>query len=215
MSITTESIRNVAIAGHGATGKTSLIEAILYSAGVIDRPETIESGKTTSDYTDEEISRGLSIHTTLAHLNWQDHKINLLDTPGAADFVGEVVAAFRAAESAMMVIAARAGVQIETIKLWRRLNQRDMPRFVFINKLDEERANFQAVVDDLNEKFEKTFVPVVIPIGVADDFRGVVNLIEQKAYMIPAEGSKETAVDIPDEFKDQVDALFLLTMLEE
>ncbi|MFP4375992.1 MAG: elongation factor G [Spirochaetales bacterium] len=208
MSITTESIRNVAIAGHGATGKTSLIEAILYSAGVIDRPETIESGKTTSDYTDEEISRGLSIHTTLAHLNWQDHKINLLDTPGAADFVGEVVAAFRAAESAMMVIAARAGVQIETIKLWRRLNQRDMPRFVFINKLDEERANFQAVVDDLNEKFEKTFVPVVIPIGVADDFRGVVNLIEQKAYMIPAEGSKETAVDIPDEFKDQVDEAY-------
>ena len=208
MSITTESIRNVAVAGHGATGKTSLIESILFTGGVIARPETVESGKTVSDYTDEEISSGFSIHTTLSHLSWNDHKINVLDTPGAADFVGEVVAAFRAAESTMLVVGARAGVQIETIKLWRRLNQREMPRFVFVNKMDEERASFDGVVSDLSEKFDKTFVPVVIPIGEGDEYRGVVNLIEQKAYMAPGAGKAETAIDIPDDLRERVDSAY-------
>jgi elongation factor G len=208
MSITTESIRNVAIAGHGATGKTSLVESILFTGGVISRAESVESGKTVSDYTDEEISSGFSIHTTLSHLNWSDHKINVLDTPGAADFIGEVVAAFRAAESTILVVGARAGVQIETIKLWRRLNQRDMPRLVFVNKMDEERANFDSVVSDLTEKFDKTFVPVVIPIGEGDEYRGVINLIEQKAYMIPEAGKTETVVEIPADQKERVEAAY-------
>lgn len=205
MSITTDSIRNVAVAGHGTTGKTALVESLLYSAGVIDRPETIESGKTVSDFTDEEISNNFSIHTSLAHLNWADTKINLLDTPGASDFVGEVVAAFRAAESSMMVVGARAGVQIETIKLWRRLEQRDMPRFVFVNRMDEERADFEAVLNDLGEKFDKTFVPVAIPIGAGADYRGVVSLIEMKAYMTPEAGAKESAVDIPEDMQSAVE----------
>ncbi|MFW5684813.1 MAG: elongation factor G [Spirochaetota bacterium] len=205
MSITTDSIRNVAVAGHGATGKTALVESILFSAGVIDRAETIESGKTVSDFTDEEVSNKFSIHSSLVHLTWDDHKMNLLDTPGASDFVGEVVAAFRAAESAMMVVGARAGVQIETIKLWRRLEQRGMPRFVFVNKMDEERADFAAVLTDLSEKFDRTFVPVVIPVGSGADFQGVVNLIEMKAYMTPAAGEKEKAVDIPAEMQSAVD----------
>lgn len=204
MSITTDSIRNVAIAGHGTTGKTALVESMLFSAGVIARAESIDSGKTTSDFTDEEISSKFSVHTSLAHMNWGDHKVNLLDTPGASDFVGEVVTAFRAAESAMMVIGARAGVQIETIKLWRRLNQRNMPRFVFVNKMDEERADFQNAVGDLSEKFDITFVPVTIPIGSGSDFRGVINLIEMKAYMVPSDG-KEKAEEIPAEMQAAVD----------
>ena len=208
MSITTESIRNVALAGHGATGKTSLVEAILYSAGVIDRPEHVESGRTVSDYTDEEISSGFSIHTTLGHLNWNDHKINVLDTPGASDFVGEVVAAFRAAESAMLVVGARAGVQIETIKLWRRLNQRNMPRFVFVNKIDEERADFANVIADLSEKFDMTFVPIVIPIGEGNEHAGVINLIEQKAYLVPEPGKTEVAIDIPEDQKEREQAAY-------
>jgi elongation factor G len=205
MSITTDSIRNVAVAGHGTTGKTALVESLLFSAGVISRAESIESGKTVCDFTDEEIANGLSIHTALAHANWLDHKINLLDTPGAADFIGEVVAAFRSAESAMLVVGARSGVQIETIKLWRRLEQRDMPRFVFVNRMDEERADFDAVLTDLGEKFGKTFVPVVIPIGSGSDFRGVVNLIEMKAYMTPAAGERESAIDIPADLQSTVD----------
>lgn len=205
MSITTDSIRNVAVAGHGTTGKTALVESLLYSAGAIDRPETVESGKTVSDFTDEEIANTFSIHTALAHLNWADTKINLLDTPGASDFVGEVVAAFRAAESSMMVVGARAGVQIETIKLWRRLDQREMPRFVFVNRMDEERADFAAVLNDLGEKFDKTFVPVTIPIGTGPDYRGVVSLIEMKAYVTPEAGGTESPVDIPEDMQSAVE----------
>jgi elongation factor G len=205
MSITTDSIRNVAVAGHGTTGKTALVESILFSAGAIARPETVESGKTVSDFTDEEIANTFSIHTALTHLTWDDHKVNLLDTPGASDFVGEVVTAFRAAESAMMVVGARAGVQIETIKLWRRLDQRTMSRFVFVNRMDEERADFDSVLNDLNEKFDKTFVPITIPIGSGPDFRGIVNLIEMKAYMVPEPGAKEQPVEIPEDMQAAVD----------
>ncbi|MFW5717831.1 MAG: elongation factor G [Spirochaetota bacterium] len=205
MSITTDSIRNVAVAGHGTTGKTALVESLLYSAGAIDRPETVESGKTVSDFTDEEIANNFSIHTALAHLNWADAKVNLLDTPGASDFIGEVVAAFRAAESSMMVVGARAGVQIETIKLWRRLDQREMPRFVFVNRMDEERADFTAVLNDLGEKFDKTFVPVTIPIGAGPEYRGVVSLIEMKAYMTPEAGGTESPVDIPEDMQSAVE----------
>ncbi len=195
-------IRNIAVAGHGGTGKTSLVEQILYAGGVIGKPESVDSGKTVSDYTEEEIDNKMSIHTSLSHVTFGDTKINILDTPGASDFVGEVVAALRAAESACVVIAGKAGVQVETIKLWRRMNDRDMPRFVFVSKMDEDRANYQAVLDDLGEKFQKTCVPLTIPMGSGSDFTGVINLMEMKAYPAPGGGAKESATDIPAEFAD-------------
>jgi elongation factor G len=204
MSITTENIRNIAVAGHGATGKTSMLEHLLFAGGAIQKAEAVESGKTVSDYTDEEISNKGSVHTALAHVEWKDTKINILDTPGTSDFIGEVVAAFRAAESTLLVVGAKAGVQIETIKLWRRLENRKMPRLVFINKMDEERASFESVMADLREKFDKTFVPVTIPIGEAGSFEGVVDLLEMVSY--PAgKGSKEKPVEIPDSMKDAVE----------
>lgn len=205
MTVTTDALRNISFAGHGTTGKTTLVESLLFTASAIDRAESIESGKTTSDFTEEEISNKYSIRTSLSYAAWKDHKINLLDTPGASDFIGEVVAGFRATESAVMVVAARAGVQIETIKLWRRLDQRTMPRIVFVNKLDEERADFRTAVADLSEKFGMTFVPVSIPIGDGSDFQGVVSLIDMKAYMSPGAGGKESAVEIPDSMKDAVE----------
>jgi elongation factor G len=165
MAYTTDKIRNIAVAGHGATGKTSFVEQLLVAGKAISAPATVESGKTVSDYTPEEIENGLSIHTSLSNIVWKDHKINILDTPGASDFVGEVVTAFRAAETGVILVSARAGVQIETIKLWRRLNRRNMPRIVFINKMDEDRANFDSVLDDLRNKFDLTLVPITIPIG--------------------------------------------------
>ncbi len=199
-------IRNIAFAGHGGTGKTSLVEHILFAGGAISKPESVGSGKTVSDYTEEEIDNKMSIHTSLSHVTFSDTKINLLDTPGSSDFVGEVVAALRAAESACVVIAGKAGVQVETIKLWRRMNERNMPRFVFVSKMDEERANYQAVLDDLAEKFQKTCVPVTIPMGSGTDYKGVINLIEMKAYPAPGSGVKESATDIPAEFADEVEA---------
>ncbi len=201
MAYSTEMIRNIAVAGHGATGKTSFVEQLLVAGKAIPEPGRVESGKTVSDYTPEEIENGISIHTSLSNLEWNDHKINILDTPGASDFVGEVVTAFRAAESAVIMVGARAGIQIETIKLWRRLDKRNMPRIVFINKMDEERAAYDNVLNDLREKFDITVVPITIPVGVAGDFKGVIDLISMKYW--PAGAS--SAEDIPEGMADRVE----------
>ncbi|GAB6090882.1 elongation factor G [Spirochaeta dissipatitropha] len=205
MSYKTDMIRNIAVVGHGGTGKTSFVEQLLYIDGLIDSPATVESGKTVSDYTEEEIQHGISIHTSITHIFWQDYKINLLDTPGAADFAGEVVASFRAAESALITVGAKSGVEIETIKLWRRLNQRNMSRMIFVNKMDKDGANFQNTMEDLQSRFDKTFIPVVIPMGQGDSYKGVINLINMKAYPVPADGKSEIAQDIPAEYKEVVE----------
>lgn len=201
MSTSTDSIRNVAVVGHGSTGKTTFVEHLLFTGGGISKPETVESGKTTSDYTEEEIANQQSVHATLNNIQWKDTKINIMDTPGAADFIGEVVASLRVCESAVVMVAAKAGVQIETIKIWRRLDGRSKPRMVFVNKLDEDMADFSSALSDLGEKFDASFVPVAIPMGTGSDFRGVIDLISMKAYPAGA-GSTEKATDIPDEFKD-------------
>lgn len=204
MSFTTDFIRNIAIAGHGGTGKTSLTEQILFYGGAIGRPETVESGKTVSDYTEEEIDRKISVRTSLSHITWNDRKINMLDTPGAGDFVGEVIPAFRACESALMLVGAKAGVQIETIKLWRQLVRREKPRMVFVNKMEEERADFTHALQDLEAKFKENFVPVVIPIGNGTEYTGVVDLIGMKAYLAAGAGAKETETGIPASMNDAV-----------
>lgn len=204
MAYTTDKIRNIAVAGHGETGKTSFVEQLLATGKMISAPATIESGKTVSDYTPEEIESGISIHTTLSHVEWNGHKINILDTPGASDFVGEVVTAFRAAESGVLIVGARAGVQIETLKLWRRLDKRNKPRLVFINRMDEERADYDGVLADLREKFDITVVPITVPIGSAGEFKGVVDLVDQKMWTPGGPSGSEQAGEIPDEIKEQI-----------
>jgi elongation factor G len=199
MSVSTRSLRNVALAGHGGTGKTTLVDEMLAAGGVIPKAERVETGRTVSDFTEEEISRKISVHTSLSHVTWKDSKINILDTPGSADFVGEVAAAFRVADCAILVVGADVGVQIETIKLWRRLTRSEMPRFIFVNKMEKERADFDRCVADLAEKFKATFVPVVVPLGAGAHFQGVVDLIEQKAWI----DGREAA--IPDAAKAAVE----------
>ena len=199
MSVNTKDIRNVAIIGHNGTGKTNLIEQMLYYAGVLSHPETVDSGKTISDYTDEEISRKMSVHSALASFEWDGKRINVLDTPGTGDFIGEAISAFRATEAALMLIDGREGTQIETIKLWRRLDERNKPRAVFINKMDKERASFRHTIDSLVEEFGAHFVPVVMALGEAEEFRGVINLIENQVYEFH-EGGKETPMPIPEKY---------------
>ncbi len=202
MAYTTDLIRNVALAGHGSTGKTTLLEHILFSAGAIAKPELVESGKTVSDYNEEEIERKISVHAALSHLAWGDKKINIIDTPGSSDFVGEVILALRACESTLVLMDARSGVQIETIKTWRNLDTRKKPRMVFVNKLDEERAPFQNALADLKDKFKGNFVPVTIPMGEAAGYKGVIDVLNQKAYGLPASHEqKESTLDVPAEFK--------------
>ncbi|MBN1696589.1 MAG: elongation factor G [Spirochaetales bacterium] len=204
MGIRLEQIRNIAFSGHGGTGKTSLVEQILALGGAIPKPETVESGKTVSDYTEEEIARQISIHTSLSHIMWNDIKINLLDTPGAADFVGEVVAGFRACESAVVLVAADSGVQIETIKTWRRLDRNNLPRVVFLNKMDKEHADYNKSLNDVKDKFKVNVIPITIPVGEGNNFKGVVDLIDQKAYMHTS-GGKSQAQDIPADMKDEAE----------
>ena len=193
MANSTDLIRNVALVGHGGTGKTTLLEHLLFQGGAIPKPETIESGKTVSDYGDDEIARKISIHASLSHVSHKDIKINFLDTPGSSDFVGDVILAFRACESVIVMIDARTGVQIETIKLWRNLDGRKKPRIVFASKLDEERASFQGALDDVKEKFKVTPVAITIPMGEGADFRGVVDVLNGVAYAVPASHDQKEA----------------------
>ncbi|MGI6432469.1 MAG: elongation factor G [Sphaerochaetaceae bacterium] len=204
MSTSTNAIRNIAIVGHNGTGKTSLLEQILFQQGVISRAESIDSGKTVSDYTDEEIQRKISIHSAMAHTDYNGTSLTFIDTPGTADFVGEVISAFRSCEASLVTVDARDGAQIETIKLWKRLNDCNKPRAVFINKVDRERADFFDGYTHLQEQLHATYVPITIPMGSAEDFKGVIDLIEKKAYFFTANGV-EKAEEIPAEYADLVE----------
>ncbi len=200
MPFLTDQIRSFAVAGHGQSGKTSLVENLLAVGGAIDKPEFVGNGKTVSDYTPEEIDRKISIYSTLVNLEWNDKLINIWDTPGASDFIGEVIASFRSSEFALMVLDARSGVQIETIKYWRNLDERNMPRLVFVNKMDETRANFAESVSDVKKHFGVEAFPVTFPIGAEGNFKGIVDVLHGKAYEFS--DGKEKEISIPDDLSE-------------
>ncbi len=206
MPFSTELIRNVALTGHGSTGKTSLLEHLLFSAGSITKPETIESGKTVSDFNEEEIQRKISVHSSLSHANHAGKKINFFDTPGSSDIIGDVILALRACESVILLVDARAGVQIETIKTWRNLEQRAKPRMFVVNKMDEDRASFSGALADITDKFKIHPVPVSIPMGEAGNLKGIIDVLNDKAYFLPASHEQlETEFAIPEEYKTEVE----------
>ena len=205
MSHSTDKIRNIAIAGHGQTGKTTLFEHLLFAGGAIQRAETLESGKTTSDYSPEEIERKISIHAAMGHVERNGIKINVLDTPGSSDFTGDVILSFRAAEFALLMVDGKSGVQIETVKLWRSLDNSGKPRGVFISKLDNDQAEFNKTLADIKEKFKVDPVPITLPMGAGGGLKGVIDVLHEKAYTMQGEAvEKEEA--IPAEFKDAVAA---------
>ncbi|MDR2795642.1 MAG: elongation factor G [Spirochaetaceae bacterium] len=198
MNFTSDLVRNVSISGHGGTGKTSLFERLLFSGGAIAKPETVESGKTVSDSTPEELERKISIHAVMANIVRGGKKINIFDTPGAADFVGDVIPTYRACEFALVAVDGKPGVQIETIKLWRNLDGRKKPRGVVVTKLDDDKADFERALADVKEKFKVNAVPFTLPLGGGSAYRGVVDVLNQKAYISDSAGvEKETAV--PDD----------------
>ncbi len=203
MDFNTSQIRNISIAGHGQTGKTTLLEQLLFIGGAIPKPETVESGKTVSDYSPEEIEHKISINASLSHITWKDKNINIWDTPGSSDFIGEVISAFRSSEMALMLVDGRSGVQIETIKLWRDLDRRNKPRLVFINRCEEERCIAESIPKDIHDKFSVEVCPVTIPMGKGANFKGIIDVIKGKAFFVPTAGEKEKEADIPDEYKDE------------
>jgi elongation factor G len=191
----TGKIRNVAVIAHGSAGKTTLAEAMLFDAGAISRMGTVEEGNTTMDFEPEETEKKISISSAVAYLDWGDHRINLIDTPGFVNFLEDSKGSMRAADSAVVIASAVTGVKGETEKLWSYADDFDMPRVVFINKMDREAADFAAALQSIENSFRKEAIPLVVPIGSGEAFTGVVDLLKMKAYTF-ADGKPQEA-DIP------------------
>ena len=170
-------LRNIAVIGHGKSGKTSLVEACLFNAGAGKRLGKVDDGTSLTDYEPEEVKRKLSISSALAVCEWDNYKLNFIDTPGYPDFIGEVKGALQAADSALIVVSAPSGVEVETEKVWHFAEEIDLPRAIFINKMDREHADFDGVLEELRTKFSKGIVPVQLPIGKEAAFQGVVDLL--------------------------------------
>lgn len=192
---TGDRIRNVAIVGHGGAGTTSVTEALLFRSGTITRMCKVEDGATTTDYEPEEIKRKVSVNATLAPVEWRDSKINFIDTPGFADFVAEVKGAFRAVDSAVIVVCATSGVQVGTEQCWKLAEEAGLPRICFVNKMDRENADFDSILEDLRGKFGKRVLPLQLPLGKEENFNGLIDVFKMKAYRASGNGSIE--MDIP------------------
>jgi len=205
MAVEPGKIRNVAVVGHRGTGKTSLVEALLFQAGATNRLGTVESGSTVSDWDDDEQRRQMSLSASICHLEWQGRKINLIDTPGDAGFQGDAIAALRVVEGALFAVSAVMGVEVQTSRHWARAEQGGLSRVVVVNMLDRERADFFRVLDALRDQLSDKCVAVHIPIGAEHELKGIVDLLHMQAYMDP-EGERESGpVEIPAELKEQVD----------
>ena len=192
-------IRNVVLVGHGGSGKTSLAEALLFVTGAIPRMGRVEDGNTVSDFDPEEARRGISVSMSITPFEHEDHKVNVLDTPGYADFVGDVAAAFRVADLAVFVVSAVEGVEVQTEMAWRLAEQAKLPRAVFVNKLDRERASFARTLDDLKAKFGAGVAPLELPIGEEAAFQGVVDLLTDTAVTYDGATGKGAEGAVPDE----------------
>ncbi|MDI6770402.1 MAG: elongation factor G [Anaerolineales bacterium] len=194
---TTESIRNIALVSHGSGGKTMLAEAFLHFTGATSRLGKIEDGTTVSDYEEEEIRRKLSLYTGVIPIEYKDHKINVLDTPGYTDFIGEVISALRVADGALLLVDAVAGLEVGTEIAWGYCDTFKLPRFLVVNKIDRDNANFQKALASVQEFSETRLIPVQLPWGEKAAFKGVIDLIVMKAYA----GDGKIAEDIPAELK--------------
>ena len=172
-----DNIRNLVLLSHCGAGKTALSEAILFTAGAISRLGKVDDGATTSDYDPDEVKRKISLNLAMLPCQWKGAKINLIDTPGYSDFVGEVKAAIRVSEGAIVVVCAASGVEVGTEQVWAYSEEANLPRLVLVNKMDRENANFYRAVDELQSKFGSKCLPVQLPIGAHHDFQGIVALM--------------------------------------
>jgi elongation factor G len=199
-------IRNLAVAGHRGTGKTSLIEALLFQSGATTRLGAVEAGTTVSDWDEEEHKRQLSLQASICHVLWRGNKINLIDTPGDAGFQGDLLAALRVVEGIVLVVSGVMGIEVQTGRIWKRAEALGLARCLVVNMLDRERADFSRVLAQLQAQLSPHCVAVQIPIGVEHELEGVVDLLHLKAYTSPGAGKEAVSSEIPAAIADVVAA---------
>lgn len=204
----TAKLRNLGIVAHGGAGKTSLTEAILYTAGMTDRLGRVDDGTSTMDFEPEEIKRKITISSSLNHCEWNGHTLHIADTPGYGNFIAETRACMRALGGAVVILSAISGVKVQTEEVWEWANEFELARIAFVNKMDREHANFLRAIDDMEKSLNARGVAVQLPIGAAETFEGVIDLVTMKAYRYDKEGAgKFTEEDIPAEYRDEAQRL--------
>lgn len=197
-----DSIRNVVMMGHGKCGKTTLAEAMLLNSGAIDRMGKVADGNTVSDYDPEETKRVVSVQTSIIPIEWKDMKYNIMDTPGFFDFSGEVKEGLRAADSALIVLSGRSGVSVGTEQVFKYARTKGVPIMFFVNKMDDERANYTRTLEEMKEKFGKSVTPFVIPIREGDKFKGYVDIVDMTARRY--EGIDRIDIPVPDGMEEEI-----------
>ncbi len=199
-----DKIRNVAVVGHRGTGKTSLVEAMLFQSGGVNRLGTVESGTTVADWDEEEHKRQMSLSASVCHADWQGRKINLLDTPGDAGFQGDAVASLAVADGALVVVSAVMGVEVGTGRMWKRAAAGNLARVVVVNMLDRERADFFRALAQIQEQLSAACIAVALPIGAEHELTGIVDLLHMRAFTSPEAGREGAAVPIPPDMAETV-----------
>ena len=200
-------VRNVVLLGHSGSGKTTLAETMLFEAGAINRRGSIADKNTISDYHDIEKEKGKSIYASFMNLDWRGHKINLIDTPGTSDYIGEVVGALRVADTSVFTLNAEQGVEVATDSLWKYARKYNVPSFFVVNKLDNEHSNFWKTVDDAKERFGREVTVVQFPYSEGGDFHAIIDVLRMTMYEFPAEGGKPDKLPIPDSMKERAEQL--------
>ena len=206
MSYATKDIRNIALLGHGGNGKSSLVESMLYLTGAIDRLGSTAAGNSVSDYDAEEIKRHISISASTMYVEYQKAKINVIDTPGYFDFAGEVVQALRVADTGIICVSAKDGLNVGAEKAWKSLSDANLPRAIYISKIDEEHADYFAALSQLREKFGPSLSPMAAPIVEGGKATGIVDIVARKAYKY--NGGKRSECPIPGDMADRVEELY-------
>ena len=209
-----KNIRNIGLVSHSNAGKTSLVEAILFNGGTIEKMGSVDQGTSASDHADDEIERKVTINCSICVAEWEDHKLNLIDSPGADDFYGDLESVLRVVDGVVVIVDATTGVEGGTEKVWEIIEKYNLPAAVFINKMDKENANFADALESIKNTLEVSTATTLLPIGQESDFSGVVDVVQMKSSLRPSGNEPQPDSDIPSSMEDDVEELSLIHISE-